>query len=87
MYAEVRRTTCNLHKEQIMRGVHCVSIQTLKQRFVSMSKAEWYRICKKTLNFSKSDKVEVQVRGLKELNKVYSLIAKQVLQLNIKLNV
>ena len=36
MYPEVRRTPCNLHKEEIMRGVHCVTLQT--QRFVSIQK-------------------------------------------------
>ena len=39
MYAEVRSTPCKLHKKQIMRGLHCVTLQTRKQRFVSISKA------------------------------------------------
>ena len=28
-YTEVRGTPCNLHKEQIMRGLRCVTLQTL----------------------------------------------------------
>ena len=39
MYAEVRRTPCNVHVERIMTGLHCVTLQTVKQRFVSNSKA------------------------------------------------
>ena len=38
LYTEARRSPCNLH-EQIMRGLHCVTLQTVKQRFVSISKA------------------------------------------------
>ena len=39
MYAEVRITPCKLHKEQMMRGLHYVTLQTLKKRFVFISQA------------------------------------------------
>ena len=39
MYAEVRRTPFYVHTKEIMRGVHCLTLQTVKQKFVSISKA------------------------------------------------
>ena len=65
MYSEVRKTPCNLHKEQIMRGLHCVTIQTVKQRFVFINKAEWSRICRKSWIFQKlkSNSAERALKG------------------------